>query len=665
MTLGSSDQLAAPVPPAIGSRPGRSRRRKGALLGLVLLAVLALVALILAIRYVPYAFQGRTLLNDARALQAEVKSMGMADVNAASLAKLRTNVDGLRGELAPFQDLLANDPLVGVARSLPFTRDQLTGADALVSSGDDLLSAANIALGLGDQFVALRKQQAAGQKGSLLAGMVRLMATSGPSADEVQALLAKAAASLETIPAGAIGTIRDAGATMADPIGKYAPLLDEYRKLDGILPGVLGSGGQKRYLVLAQDPAELRPTGGYNGTFGIVAFKDGNLADHEFHNVYTLDLKKNMPFVPPPQPLIDHLLGDGQSWRLADSNWSPDFPTTAQDALRMYTLESGDANVDGVIGLTTFALDRILSVIGPVEVPAYNVTVHAGEVTLTALGLTRSATDPNTDRKEFLNALASTVLDRLFALPPAQWLPMLTALQGIDQERLLQTWFKDPAAEAYVASSPMAGEVRQDPGDYLYVVEANMAPTSKYNLVVTRRSFLNVAIAADGEVVNTLRLDWQNDAGMAGEPYQSIRSYSTSQDGLYGAYVRVMAPDGSTLLSATGAASQRISGAERVESDAGRAVFANFLLMPPGDAHLTYRWQAPSLVPAADGTWTYQLTIQKQPGMSAEAVSVRVDLPPGATVLSAPDGAQVNGGTVPWSTTLTTDARLTLRYRLP
>ena len=207
------------------------------------------------------------------------------------------------------------------------------------------------------------------------------MATSSGDIDQIQALLASARQHLDQVPANAIGQIRDARDLMAAPLVQYGPVLDQYVSLQSTLPGILGWGEEKRYLVLAEDPAELRPTGGFAGTYGILGFKDGRIVERAFHDVYQLDLKPGLPYVLPPDGLKNHLLGQF-SWQLADANWSPDFPTSAQDAIRLYTLESGDSNVDGVIGITTYALDHVLNVIGPVAVPEFSATVKPGETTL-------------------------------------------------------------------------------------------------------------------------------------------------------------------------------------------------------------------------------------------------------------------------------------------
>jgi Protein of unknown function (DUF4012) len=632
-------------------------------LAVAVLVVGALLALLAAVRYAPVLSDARAARDDAARLAADVQSLQLGDLDAPHISQLRMEVDAVRGNLDALRDFLASgDPLVGVARSLSFTHDTLTQADALVAAGEDLLEAGDIGLRLGDQFVALRQDQAGGA--DILSGVVRLMATSTGDADRVQQLMDAAASSLATIPSSATGEIRHTADLMSSSIERYGPLLAEYRNLDDILPEILGWGGQTRYLVLAEDPAELRPSGGYAGTVGIVTFRDGELVDHQFEDVYRLDLKPGVPFQEPPEALAEHLIGSS-SWQLADANWSPDYPTAAQDALRLYSLESGDTDVDGVITLTTYAVDRILAVTGPVSVPDFDVTVKSGDVTLTALSLTRGVSSPTSQRKEFLSALANAVLDRLLSLPPEQWQDLLGSLQQIGDQRLMLAWFKDPGANAVIVNTPLAGNVREDDGDYVSVVEANVAPTSKYNLVVTRSDALRVTLSADGDAQETLHLAWQNDALAPGEPYASIRSYSTSQDGYYGAYVRVLTPRSSTLASVSGHATDPITDVEAVTTEAGRNAFGNYLLMAPGGSDLTDAWSVPGVATQAGGTWTYQLTLQKQPAMSAEPLTLQVALPAGASLVSLPDGATEDGGVVSLSTSFTQDLQLQVRYRLP
>ena len=77
--------------------------------------------------------------------------------------------------------------------------------------------------------------------------------------------------------------------------------------------------------------------------------------------------------------LANNLLGS-HSWQLADAGWSPDFPTSAANALKLYALKIGRRGHRWrVIGLNTYAVDDLLEATGPIEVPEYGVTVAPQE----------------------------------------------------------------------------------------------------------------------------------------------------------------------------------------------------------------------------------------------------------------------------------------------
>ena len=207
--------------------------------------------------------------------------------------------------------------------------------------------------------------------------------------------------------------------------------------------------------------------------------------------------------------------------------------------------------------------------------------------------------------------------------------------------------------------------MRQDAGDYVFVVEANVSPTSKYNLVVRRADALHVQIGPDGGATSELTLDWQNDSMQPGEPYESIRSFSTSRTGQYGAYLRVLTPATSSLMATDGVASMAVADAESVGIEAGRNVFGNYLLMNPGQSTLHYTWAVPGAATNAGGLWTYRLTLQKQPGVASVPTAVTVSLPAGAVVETLSAGTTAEDSVVTFDVGLETDAQLEMTYRLP
>ena len=349
---------------------------------------------------------------------------------------------------------------------------------------------------------------------------------------------------------------------------------------------MLGMNGPRRYLVLAEDPAELRPSGGFIGTYGLVTFDQGRITERKFQNITVLDYRRVYSYVEPPSGLKDHLLGIDQSWQLADAGWSPDFPTSAKQALQLYAHESGDSNIDGVIALDTYGIDLLLGVTGPVKVPEYGVTVQPGETTITALENTRQSATPGVDRKAFLDAFGGELLDAMLATPTARWPGLMNALGNAGSQRHIMAWTKDEGSEAFIGWAGWAGAVRADGGDYVQAVDANVAPTSKYNLVTHRTQDLQVGIDDVGNANDTLTLNWDNRADQP-EANWLRKLPITGTDGMLGNYLRVLTPDRSRLQSVSGGRLAPLTGVEEISPEAGRTSYGLFLLLPPGQTSAT------------------------------------------------------------------------------
>src|SRR3989344_3458206 len=59
----------------------------------------------------------------------------------------------------------------------------------------------------------------------------------------------------------------------------FEKLVNDSVDYSKFLEDFIGTKGIKKYLILFQNPSELRPTGGFPGTYGIISFKDGKLQD--------------------------------------------------------------------------------------------------------------------------------------------------------------------------------------------------------------------------------------------------------------------------------------------------------------------------------------------------------------------------------------------------
>lgn len=638
-----------------------ARRRR------IALAVIASVALILVLgggalavfRYLPALEEARSLRTDVEAMGSRIQAAGIG-VDRQQLEGLEGDLEGARERLEELGGFLSGDLLVALARSLPPTSADIRGADGVVAAANHLFEAAEAGLAMGRRFVEIKERQAADPDGSSLALIVETMATSREYAVDAAAAMQRARETLATVPEGLAGPIESARGAMASRVDAYGPLLDAYVDLSGQLPDILGWSGPRRYLVLTQNPAELRPSGGLIGSYGLMTFDRGRVTEQTFQDVATLDIPWDFPFIEPPEELANYLLGPEQPWQLADAGWSPDFPTSAQDALRLYTNESGDSNIDGVLGITTYTIDALLEITGPVAIEDYDVTIAAGETTVTVLQRTRVAEEPDQNRKAILSALAEELMPALLGLPPDRWGDVLGDAGRFQEERLIVAWFTDPAYQELAVRNDFDGGVRDDLGDYVFAVDSNVAPVSKLNMVTTRALELDVEIDEVGNAHNTLTVTWDNGILTArGDP---IRGLPNTGGETLGMFFRLLVPERSRLESVAGGVLVELNTPASMGTEFGRTVIGNYLPIPPGTANLSYTWISPYPADANQSGGTYTLTIQKQPGQQPGPLTVSVTVPEGFSIVETAEGLSVSDRTATLTTSFETDVVVTIRY---
>ncbi len=500
-------------------------------------------------------------------------------------------------------------------------------------------------------------------EGTAVARLVELMATGRGDIDRIVAAIDRADTALAAAPRDLPGPIAQVRDVLAKRLQDYAPLLRGYAKLDDTLPGILGWDGPKRYLVLTQNPAELRPTGGFIGSFGTITFDRGRITERIFQDVILLDGPSDYPVLAPPPALAKYLLGPTQGWHFGDSNWSPDFPTSAQDAVRLYRNEGGSGPIDGVLGITTYTIDELLAVTGPIMVPTYNVTIAAGETTLKTLQNTRLSTDPEVNRKAFLSAFADRLFGTLLTLPADQWTRVAGHAEAFQAQRLLQAWFADADAQRAGVDLGIDGSIRSDGGDFVYPVDSNVSPVSKLNAVTDREVDVTVRLDDLGNATNELTVRWTNriDTEEA-RPYRELPTLERNTT--LGMFFRLYVPERSRLESVMAGTEAPITSAADIADEAGRQVISNYFRIPAGSARLMYRWISP--YPAElgdDGIMTYRLTIQKQPGLRPGLLRVRIALPPGAAIVEASPGLRLEAALASVDAPFDQDVVVVIRYR--
>ena len=346
--------------------------------------------------------------------------------------------------------------------------------------------------------------------------------------------------------AQASGLMADIDSSIIPP-DKQAGFDDLKAKLPELVTGVnmsadyakffedlVSQSGYHRYLVMFQNGSELRPTGGFPGTYGVVSFKDGKLDMISVDDVYNLDgqLKENI--IPPLQ--MQHIT---PNWGMRDSAWYVDYPASARNVEAFYKKESGDS-VDGVIVINPEMIQKILAIVGPVDMPAYNLTLDSTNVLTTIQSQVEYG--PNRAQpKQILKDFMPLLMNKIYTAGSDKWLAIFnTLVLSMNQKDMLMS-FNDLSLESFVTDKGFGGQVHQGDADYVMPVITNIKG-SKTD-AVTDTSFA-ITTAFDGTTaVHTLTITRQHNGGE-----EKFGFYNKQNP----AYIRVLVPDGAQLVSVDG-----------------------------------------------------------------------------------------------------------------
>jgi Protein of unknown function (DUF4012) len=234
-----------------------------------------------------------------------------------------------------------------------------------------------------------------------------------------------------------------------------------------ILPTMLGQDGPKRYFLAFQNEAEARGTGGLVGAFAIVEANHGKLRFTRMESDTTLNgITATVDFGPDYQHLYE---GMSATTLLSNGNVSPHFPYAAQIWASMWKNYSGQ-KVDGVIAVDPTALGYLLAVTGPATLPDKSQISGANAVALTQS--TSYAKFPGTSgaevaqRRAYLLGVASAASTKILAArgePTA----LLRAAGKAAGERRILVWSADPAVQADLAQTPVAGIIPTTTAPYV------------------------------------------------------------------------------------------------------------------------------------------------------------------------------------------------------
>lgn len=390
---------------------------------------------------------------------------------------------------------------------------------------------------------------------------------------------------------------------------------------------VLGIDGVKKsYLILFQNNAEIRPGGGFIGSFARVDFKDGEIQKLDFEkNIYTLD-KAFIASGKAPDPPSEYqdFIND---WAMRDSNVFADFEASAKKVSWFYKEESGN-DVDGVLAIDTTIFRRLLEIVGPIEMPEYNMTVTAENFLRDVQYQVEVGYFEDKDNwsenqpKKILSDMLPIFMGKIFSDKNHQE-ELLERLVGAIDEKHFIAYFENSKIQDLISGINMAGKIRNTTGDYIMVSDSNIGGL---------KSSLNIGQT----YVHDITID---DQGSATERLSIIRKHRGSYewpDGENKNFVKVFLPLSAEIEKVDFISGSSIQKSTTVQenfaesSEFGKNVVAFWQnTLPGGNSQSDIYYVRPRAVSLDENIVIYNITLQKQPGIEDFDYNLNLKYPAG------------------------------------
>lgn len=434
---------------------------------------------------------------------------------------------------------------------------------------------------------------------------------------------------------GDFGTARTKVAEVNGVLVKVTRAID-------FLPEMLGTDGKRReFMVLLQNESEIRPGGGFIGSYGILSFENGKLLNFEISDIYEADGQLKGHVEPPAA--IKKYLGEAK-WYMRDANWQADFGMSAKDIQWFMEKETG-RKVDGVIGVDLAVAKAILGVTGEIYVPDFKEKINKNNLYEQAEFYSETKFFPGSKQKaSFLGGLGRQLFEEIKNLKGEQRLKMVLALVDMMERNEIQIALSNEPAAKVVAELGWNGAVYEGKcavdrcfADYLYVVEANLG-VNKANYFLYRSIDQTVDIG-NQTIGRVVKISYENTAKNNSWP-----------GGDYKNYIRMYIPSSANLaevsvtdMEANGVKTIYSGDSLDVSTTRGKKEIGFLVVVPAGKKRMVEVRYVDQVDLTKKEKFSYLHYIQRQPGFGDTGLVTLITLPPGWQVNQVEPAASMVG----------------------
>lgn len=487
-------------------------------------------------------------------------------------AGLATSMNELQGHAAAARGA-ADTPLWWVAEQAPFIGPSLHAIRESTVAVDELAQGVLPAL-IDVDPALLRPAGGAFDVAALsaLAGPVSQAADSGELAAD-----ALSGIDLANTP----GMLRGPLSQLTGAVGALQPALSRANDLMPHLPSIMGEDGAKNYLLLVQNNAEARGTGGIPASIVQLRFDGGKMDIVQQATSRSFTNKRETPIVPLDDEVVK-LFDDKVGRWSQDMTSTPDFALSAKLA-EAYWAESFGTPVDGVMSIDPVALSYVLGATGPVKLQTGDELTKANAVQ-TLLSDVYARYPKNADQDEFFAAAAVEIFD---AVSSGDFKPVAFAqaiVQAVDENRVYFYPFDAATRDAFSGSRLLGPLPTDGPGTGTTLgVFVNDLTQSKLNFYTSMAAEVQVDRCSSTPSFTTVitfanTLDQATADGLV--PY--VDTASRYDKGTTGTDVQFYGPNGARFVNA---ALDGVDVSITTGEHLGRPVGRMWIVNPMGSQH--------------------------------------------------------------------------------
>lgn len=403
-----------------------------------------------------------------------------------------------------------------------------------------------------------------------------------------------------------------------DQFEGMASLFVEAKPLLKQLPNILGAKGEKNYLILFQNTAERRATGGFYTFYAIFNINKGKIEIKDSSDIYDLDASiASHPKA--PKEILEYHKNVSQFY-IRDSNLSPDFVESIKLFDSLYQKSGRKVEYDGIIAMDSKVLVDMLRIFGDTQVNGLNFSAEidkrcdCAQVIYSLFDIVdRPVNYVKVDRKRILGNLMLELFYKAVGFSPSKYWGQLaqTMFLNLDQKHIL-LFFTDKDAQMAVERMNYAGRIVNPEGDYLHINNVNFAG-AKSNLFIDE-DLISKTTFEGGKVMREVTMKFKNPhpASDCNLERGGLCLNATLRN-----WIRFYVPEGSKLVSFQGSKTET-----KTYKSLGKTVFEGFMTVDPkGVATVTVKYELPSDISKDN----YKLYVQKQPGVEKQKIEVEID----------------------------------------